>query len=108
MSVAVEDNVGETFHTSQRVALCDLCPTAFSKWQSAIVLWKIKPLTNEVVVDGYTGQAHVDHLQPWPTNDEPHSDQELEPIQQHQPVADLQTVNGQISRDVYYRSSSRC
>ena len=85
MSVEAEDRVRErsprTFDAGQRVALHDLHPTASHKWWSAVVLQKLGALTYELNVEGHKRQAHVNHLQPWPSIDDMEDDQNLLPGQ---------------------------
>jgi len=63
------------------------------KWQPARITQRLGALTYELIVDSYKRQAHIDHLRPWPTNDEPNRDGNLPCDQSQPPVADLQTGN---------------
>ena len=68
MAVATEEHVGShsprTFEPGQAVYLQDLRPSATSKWVPADIAQKLGPLAYKVNIDGYTGQAHIDHLKP--------------------------------------------
>ena len=68
MAVATEERIGShsprTFEPGQAVYLRDLRPSAASKWVPADIVQKLGPLTYKVNVDGYTRQAHIDHLKP--------------------------------------------
>ena len=68
MAVATEEHVGShsphTFVSGQAVYLRDLQPSATSKWVLADIVQKLGPLAYKVNVDGYTRQAHIDHLKP--------------------------------------------
>ena len=44
----------------------DLCPNATEKWHKGIITKVLGPLNYEVNIDGYTRQAHIDHMLPCP------------------------------------------
>ena len=44
----------------------DLRPNATEKWHKGIITKVLGPLNYEVNVDGYTRQAHIDHMLPCP------------------------------------------
>ena len=45
----------------------DLRPNATKKWHKGIITKVLGPLNYEVNIDGYTCQAHVDHILPCPS-----------------------------------------
>jgi len=68
MAMATEECVGShsprTFKPGQVVYLRDLRPSASNKWVPADIVQTLGPLAYKVNVDGYTRQAHIDHLKP--------------------------------------------
>ena len=69
---AAEMQVGEKkprkFAVNDNVIVRDLRPNATDKWRKGIVTKVLGPLNYEVMVDGHSRQAHVDHLLPGTSN----------------------------------------
>ena len=66
----VEGHIGDhqprQFSENSDVMIRDLRPNATSKWRKGIITKVLGPLNYEVKVDGYTRQAHIDHILPCP------------------------------------------
>ena len=60
----VEDHQPGHFTTNSDVMIRDLRPNATNKWHKGIITKVLGPLNYEVNIDGYTHQAHVDHILP--------------------------------------------
>ena len=63
----VEDHQPRHFTTNSDVMIRDLRPNATNKWHKGIITKVLGPLNYEVNIDGYTHQAHVDHILPCPS-----------------------------------------
>ena len=48
------------------VTIRDLCPNATNKCRNGTITKVLGPLNYKVKVDGYTRQAHIDHILPCP------------------------------------------
>ena len=81
----------------------DLCHNANDKWREGIITKVLGPLNYEVTIDGYTCQAHVDHIIPCPrtVNDisnnlpadtVPHLDDDVVPM----PIVNCEPCEGSI------------
>ena len=66
----VEKQVGDHqprhFTVNSDVMIRDLRPNATEKWRKGIITKVLGPLNYEVNIDGYTRQAHIDHILPSP------------------------------------------
>lgn len=66
----IEKNIGDHqprhFSVNSEVMVRDLHPNAPEKWRKGIISKVFGPLNYEVNMDGYTRQAHIDHILPSP------------------------------------------
>ena len=54
------------FVTNDEMLVCDLRLNATDKWYTGTIIRVLGPLNYEVLVDGHTHQAHIDHPLPGP------------------------------------------
>ena len=64
VELKVGDHQPRAFVTNDEVMVRDLRPNATDKWRTGTVTRILGPLNYEVLVDGHTRQAHIDHLLP--------------------------------------------
>ena len=64
----VGDKQPRRFAADDNVMVRDLRPNATVKWRKGTVTKVLGPLNYEVIVDGHSRQAHVDHLLPGTSN----------------------------------------
>ena len=62
----VGDHQPRSFTINSDVMIRDLRPNATDKWRKGIITKVLGLLNYDVTVDGYTRQAHVDHILPCP------------------------------------------
>ena len=66
----VEKHIGDHqpwhFSVNSDVMIRDLRPNATKKWRKGTITKFLGPLNYEVNIDGYTRQAHIDHILPCP------------------------------------------
>ena len=64
VELKVGDHQPRAFIANDEVMVRDLRPKAADKWRTSTVTRVLGPLNYEVLVDGHTRQAHIDHLLP--------------------------------------------